>query len=463
MGDSARSRVLVIDDDPDMCWAVRQVLANGGLDVAEANSGQAGLDLLASRPHDALLLDMQLPGLGGREVLRHVQRRDASLPVIVLTGHGSIADAVEAVKTGVFEYLTKPFRNEHLLETVRRAIGRRRTARASPASSVRASITGTMGNGPAVHRLIAEIEAVAATDYSVLVLGETGSGKEVVARTLHQHGPRAVRPLVVVDCGAVVETLTDSEFFGHEKGAYTGANARQVGWFEMAADGGTIFLDEIGNLCLPAQRAMLRALDQRVIYRVGGTVPIKLDARVIAATNENLTEHNGTAFREDLFFRLSEYIITVPPLRSRPEDIEFLAHRFLAEARKGLGRPTADISSGALDLLRGHDWPGNVRELRNVIRRVALAVSDVVTIAHVAGCLGERAAAAPMPIHPQLAAAPLRGRIRHQMREIERGAVLSALEQAGGNKAQAARLLGVDYKTYRTKLKALSEPLAGRV
>jgi DNA-binding NtrC family response regulator len=256
-----RSTVLVIDDDADMCWAVRNVLAQGGLAVAEASNGRSGLEIAARSTPDAVLLDMRMPGLGGKEVLRLFQRLDAALPVIILTAHGTIADAVEAVRTGAFDYLTKPFRNEQLLAAVRRALARRRPAHPGLGSTVRSAVTALMGHGPAIQGLIGQIEAVAGSDYSVLVLGETGSGKEIVARTLHQHGRRAARPFVIVDCGTVLEQLSGSELFGHEKGAYTGATARQLGWFEMAADGGTLFLDEIGNLCAGAQQALLRALD----------------------------------------------------------------------------------------------------------------------------------------------------------------------------------------------------------
>lgn len=437
---------------------MRNILAGAGFDVAEADAGRAALELAGCRTPDTVLLDMRMPGLGGEEVLRRLQRLDPGLPIIVVTAHGSISGAVSAIREGAFEYITKPFRNEHLVDAVRRALARRTVARAAPAAGVRAALAAIMGQGPSIQNLAAQIEAVVSTDYSVVIRGETGVGKEVVARSLHQHGRRAERPLVVVDCGAIVETLTDSEFFGHEKGAYTGAGARRRGWFEAAANGGTIFLDEIGNLAPTGQKALLRTLDDRMIRRVGGAELINLDVRVIAATNDDLKERaRGGAFREDLFFRLAEYVITVPPLRSRPEDIDFLTRRFLTQAREALGRPPVDVAPAALDLLCAYHWPGNVRELRNVMRRAALTVSDVITPRHLEDSLGGGVAPAIAARKAPAASTSLRHRVQDQVRVIERDAVIAALEQAGGNKAKAARLLGIDYKTYRTKLKLLGE------
>jgi two-component system nitrogen regulation response regulator GlnG len=397
---------------------------------------------------------MRMPDLGGDEVLRRLRRLDPGLPIIVVTAHGTISGAVSAIRDGAFEYVTKPFHNDHLLNIVRRAVAHRYIDRPASGASLRASITATMGQGPAIQSLVDRIEAVVSTDYSVVISGETGAGKEVVARNLHEHGPRASRPLVVIDCGAIAETLTDTEFFGHEKGAYTGAGERRRGWFEAAAKGGTIFLDEIGNLASTGQKALLRTLEERAIRRVGGAEMINLDVRVIAATNDNLKERVKTGgFREDLFFRLAEYVVTVPPLRTRPEDISYLARRFLIQAREALGRPQMEIAPAALDLLRAHPWPGNVRELRNVMRQAALAARDIILPSHLVDSLG--GASEPILATPPATAASLRHRVQEQIRTIERDAIMAALDQAHGNKAEAARLLGIDYKTYRMKLKML--------
>ena len=266
---------------------------------------------------------------------------------------------------GAFEYVIKPFRNDHLLETVRRAVARAAAASQPTAGVGGAALAAAMGSSPAIKALIAEVEAVVSTDYSVVIGGETGTGKEVVARNLHEHGPRAKQPLVVIDCGAIAESLTGSEFFGHEKGAFTGASERHRGYIEAAANSGTIFLDEVGNLFTTGQKALLRTLENRTLRRVGGKDLINLDMRVIAASNEDLqSEAKSGRFREDLFFRLAEFVISVPPLRSRPEDVPFLAQQFLKQAREVLDRPPAEIDAGALDLLCAYRRPGNVRELR---------------------------------------------------------------------------------------------------
>ncbi len=446
--------VLVIDDDQNMRWAMRTILTNAGFEVAEAEAGEPGLEIASRcRPY-TVLLDMRMPDLGGDEVLRRFRHFDPDLPIIIVTAYGSISGAVSATQNGAFDFLTKPFRNELLVETVRRAIAQRPII--CPTTGVRATITASMGQSPSIRRLADQIEAVVSTDYSVVISGETGAGKEVVARALHQHGPRAARSLVVVDCGAIADTLIDGEFFGHEKGAYTGADGRRRGCFEVAANGGTIFLDEIGNLPGNGQKALLRTLEEHTIRRIGGTESIKLDLRVIAATNDNLAERvKAGTFREDLLFRLTEYVITVPPLRARPEDIPFLAQRFLTQARQALGRSLIEITPSALDLLSSYQWPGNVRELRSIMRRAALTTASSIMPADLANNLGDCAPAAHAPSITDARSLP--HRVRRQIRAIERDAIIAALEQARGNKAEAARLLGIDYKTYRTKLKMFAE------
>jgi len=458
--DTRQQTVLLIDDDKDMRWAISNILSAAGFAVAEAETGGIGLKIAGATAPDTVLLDMRMPGINGEEVLRKLHNLDPALPVIIITAHGTISGAVSAVRDGAFEYITKPFRNEHLLDAVKRAIARREIIR-STTSGLESALLSAMGQSSIIRKLIAQINAVLSTDYSVVIQGETGAGKEVVARSLHRFGRRAARPLAVVDCGAITESLIDSEFFGHERGAFTGAVERRKGSFEGVADGGTIFLDEIGNLPTSGQKALLRTLEERKIRRVGGSEVIDLDMRVIAATNDDLRERaRAGSFRQDLFFRLSEYLIVIPPLRSRIEDLEFLARRFLAQARDALGRGPADIDPTALDLLRDYHWPGNVRELRNIMRRVALAPSDIVTPKEFSGLLGDDCACRS-DRHTEEADATLRHRVQRHVREFERDAIIHALEQAGGNKAKAARLLGIDYKTYRIKLKLLETQREG--
>ena len=454
-----QSQVLVIDDDQDMRWALRTILGESGLGVIEAESGTVGLEAAMRCSPSAVLLDMRMPGIDGAEVLAQLKRKFLTTPVIVITGHGSVSGAVDAIRAGAFDYLTKPFDNDVVVSVVRRAIAQSGTLVPPSGSSLRATITGMMGRSREIETLIAQIEGVIDTDYSVLISGETGTGKEIVAQALHRHGRRSDRPFVVFDCGAIVENLVEAEFFGHERGAFTGAVERRRGRFEIAAAGGAIFLDEIGNLCAVGQQALLRALEERVIFRVGGSAPIRLDTRVIAATNERLGEDDDLrAFRPDLFYRLSEYCITLPPLRARPDDIEFLARRFLTETQRVVGTPDLEITSTALDLLRSHDWPGNVRQLRNVVRRAALMAGHVVTTDQVEACMlrpaRRRDAGTPTAA---LIEAPLRDLVRGRIKQVERDAILGALAQTGGNKTTAARALGIDYKTFRVKLKIIQQ------
>ena len=456
------STIMIIDDDHNMRKVVRGVCAEIGIRVEEAADARQGLRLMSKgrAVPDAVLLDMRLPDENGDEVLHRLKRFDRHLPVIVVTADGSIAGALQAVRAGAFDYVTKPFRNEELATIVKRAIAHARVERPSRSGRLRAAIIETMGHSPAVEELAGQLETISGTDYSVLVLGETGTGKELVARALHEYGPRRAKPFVAVDCGALVDTLVDSELFGHERGAFTGALERRRGRFELASGGGMLFLDEIGNLSLLAQRSLLRALDSRMVYRVGGTAPVTLDLRVVAATNEALGERVATgSFRADLYFRLAELSIQLPPLRARPQDIEFLARRFLAEACGTLGKPALDITGPALALMRGYDWPGNVRELRNVIRRAAIVATVALAPSHIAVCLG----GAPITVAAHRAGerGPLYPGMQERIRGVERGAILDALAQARGNKAEAARLLGVDYKTFRTKLKTFTGGAAG--
>lgn len=455
---NVKSPILIIDDDHDMRWTLRTILGNIGLAVAEANAGAAGLEIAAQTEPAAVLLDLRMPGLSGEEVLARLKRQYQTIPVIVITGYGSISGAVDAIRAGAFDYLTKPFDNDAVISAVRRAIAQQSMSLCQPHDTLRETVSSLMGHGPAIQNLIAQMEVVTGTDYTVLICGETGTGKEIVAQALHRHGPRAARPFIVFDCGATVEALVGSEFFGHERGAYTGASERRRGRFELAADGGTIFLDEIGNLCAVGQQALLRALEERVIYRVGGMMPIELDIRVIAATNANLVDDGHTsAFRPDLFYRLSEYTIIVPPLRTRPEDIEFLARRFLDQTQRTLKNSTPDITPDALDLLRSYHWPGNVRQLRNVVRRAGLMASCKVTAAHIKACMPQSDRPAAQGPAPATADAPLRDLVQHRVRQVERDAILNALIQARGNKTAAARQLGIDYKTFRIKLKTLEQ------
>jgi DNA-binding NtrC family response regulator len=367
-----------------------------------------------------------------------------------------LATAVRAMKLGAYDYLTKPFDVELLALTLERALERNQLRsridelkRQGPGSS----LAERMGGSSAIAQVIQQVSQVAESNFTVLVQGETGTGKELVARAIHHQSPRRQAPFVAVDCGAIPETLVESELFGHERGAFTGAQAKREGHFQLAK-GGTLFLDEIGNVPLATQAKLLRALEQREIHPLGSARAVAVDARIIAATNTELEEGVKTGrFRADLYYRLSEFTITLPPLRSRREDITHLAQRFLDEVSMELRRPVRRVSDEAMQALLRHDWPGNVRELKNVIRKAALLATDVVTPEHIP------ALNASAPIPSRAAAEPSGEEL--SLREVaelaavraEREVIRHALGATKGNKSQAARLLRTDYTTLHAKMK----------
>jgi DNA-binding NtrC family response regulator len=375
----------------------------------------------------------------------------------MVTAYGTIPGAVEAIRSGAFEYITKPFRNERLLDVVRRAVSRHQAGATAATAQVRGAITSVMGHGSAVQLLVDQIETVIATDYSVLIRGETGAGKEVVARCLHEKGPRADHPLVVVDCGSVVDTLIDSEFFGHEKGAYAGAANRRLGWFETAAKGGTLFLDEIGNLSAMGQKALLRALEERVIHRVGSTTPISIDVRVIAATNEALEEHRPRRLPRRPVLPARRVCDRAAAAAGAARGYRFPGGALSRPGTRFRGAPQDRNRTGRARTVAQSRLARQCARTAQRSRHAALVATEIVTVAQIAGCLtGHRLRASP-PARSEPGSMALRGRVRDKVREVERDAIIEALERAGGNKAEAARQLGIDYKTYRTKLKIVVE------
>jgi two-component system nitrogen regulation response regulator GlnG len=422
------------------------LLRREGFDAVAADSARAALAALRTATFDAVLIDPRPPGAGGPELLRELRRIAATVPVVFLAAAGAGAVAVEAVRAGATAVLARPFRTEDVVAAVRQAVGGR-----APADHEH-GLREVMGGSPAVARITAAVERVAPTDFTVLLQGETGTGKEVVARAIHRHSRRAAGPFVPVDCGAIPQALIESELFGHEKGAFTGADRPAIGSF-AAATGGTVFLDEIGNLPHVMQAKLLRVLQEKQVRRVGSPVPTEVDVRVLAATNVDLAELTRAGrFRADLYHRLNEFKVALPALRERPEDVPHLVGRFLAQACAELNKRLDGIAPAAMERLMAHGWPGNVRELRNAVRRAALLADAVVEPEHLD--LGDRAAApadAPVPVLDGRLS--LKELIRDRLAATERGILLQALRQTGGNKARAARLLRVDYKTIRTKAK----------
>jgi DNA-binding NtrC family response regulator len=448
-------KVLIVDDEPEIAQTLAHLMTRLGLTPILAYDGAAALDRVRSEHPDLLLVDFQMPGKNGLEVLREAKAMDDGLPVILITAFAEIRGAVEAMRTGAHDYLAKPFEHHEIIRVVQRALAERRLRsqlRTLPhPGSQSGSLRDILGPSEAVGKVIRDVQQVARSNFSVLILGETGSGKEVIARAIHQASQRAARPFVPVDCGAIPEALVESELFGHERGAFTGASQQKPGLFETARDG-TLFLDEVSNLPLASQAKLLRALQDRSFYRVGGTRPLSIDARLLAASNHDLQRlADGGSFRRDLYFRLNEFLIRIPPLRGRREDIPFLARQFLDITSVELGKRVRGFSRLAMDAMLAYEWPGNVRQLRSTVRRAVLLAEETVTEQHLE--LGQKAPRGAALVEEEAAIRPLREIVRRHTMRVEREAIAQALRRLGGNKAKAARALQIDYKTIHSKVK----------
>ena len=441
--------LLVVDDEQTTVDVCRDVAAGMGFRTEKALSAETALRVLEEKPIDVVLVDLRLPGEDGLALLKRIKETYGGVEVILMTGHASYDSALEAGKSGVFHYLPKPFRTEELrtqLRSVTEQISLRREN-----AILREQVQGRPGFGDlvgmtnrmkAVYRLI---EKVSRSNCPVLVLGESGTGKELAARAIHFQSERKDRPFVPVDCAGLVPTLVESELFGYVKGAFTGASRSKPGLMETASTG-TLFLDEIGELPIDMQVKMLRALQEKEIRPVGGTERIPIDVRVVAATNHDLAAavRNGT-FRQDLYFRLNVVAVKMPPLRERRKDIPYLVHHFLESATEGT-RPVGGVSEGAMDRLSRYDWPGNVRELENVIQRAIALGSDPV--------IGEDDLPSNLQNPPREAPAiPTQDTGVIPLRELEKRAILHAVEEVGGDKMMAARFLGIGKTTLYRKLK----------
>jgi two-component system nitrogen regulation response regulator GlnG len=453
------TKILVVDDEPEIRSLLAAVLQSKGFEVVSAEDGAAALQQVQQEHPAVILMDLTMPRMGGMDALPEIKRLDPEVPVIICTAHTDLATAVRAMKLGAYDYLTKPFDVELLTLTLQRAVERnqlRSRIDELKRQGQGGSLAERMGGSPAIAQVIQQVAQVAESTFTVLVQGETGTGKELVARAIHQQSPRRQAPFVAVDCGAIPETLVEAELFGHERGAFTGAQTRREGHFQLAK-GGTLFLDEIGNVPVATQAKLLRAIEQREIHPLGSARPVAVDVRIIAATNADLEEGvKAGRFRADLYYRLGEFTIMLPPLRNRREDITHLAQRFLDEVSMELRRPVRRITDDAMQALLRHDWPGNVRELRNVIRKAALVAADVVTAEHLPA-LGPAAAARPRAVSaPAGEDLSLREVAELAAVEAERELIRHALQVTKGNKSQAARLLRTDYTTLHAKMKRYS-------
>ncbi len=455
------ARILIVDDEKDLCDILFRILKRNGFRPIVANDGRKALEMIQLGMPEIVLLDVMMPGMDGMEVLRRAKKMNPRLPVLMFTAYGGIDGAVQAIKEGADDYLSKPVDHSELVDKLKRVLSNRipnQQETSSPEQSRHPTIAklhDMMGPSQAVTQIISEIALVAPSNFSVVIQGETGTGKELVAGAIHEASLKANAPLIPVDCGAIPETLFESELFGYEKGAFNGASGEKPGKFELA-HGGTLFLDEIRNMPLGSQIKILRAIQERNFFRIGGRKSITVDVRLLVATNEDLNAavRSGT-FSRDLFYRLSEFTIVIPPLRERKEDIEHLANRFLRDTNTELNKRVLGFDEASLQLLLKNSWPGNVRQLRSVIRSAVLRADEWITPAHlIIGDMNSVDQAKPAEVtDSNLNGASLKELVRRKTVEVERQALTEALKKTGGNKAKAARLLQIDYTTMHAKLK----------
>jgi DNA-binding NtrC family response regulator len=473
--------VLIVDDDPALLQALPESLRlrMESITVDTADSGRAALDLITTMDYDAIVTDIKMPGTDGLTLLAEIRTQRPDTPTLMITGHGEHALAIDALRGGAYDFIQKPIDRDYFVASLRRAIQiaelrrqvkeqqlaleshanelertvEKRTRELREARrAIESPLKWLISPSRLIQKVVRQIRQVADSPLTVLVEGETGTGKELVARTIHQLSTRCKKPFVAVDCGAIPDTLIESELFGYERGAFTGAHQRMEGRFRLA-EGGSFFLDEIVNLPLSTQMKLLRALQERVVQPLGSKQLVPLDVRIIAASNVPLAQEvRAGRFRQDVFYRLNEFTITLPPLRER-DDILELANSFLVEANVEFGRACREISKRAAGALLRYSWPGNVRELRNVIRRAILLASDVME--------PEDLSFLPVSASPTIALqgdlAPGRSSLKEiagaAAAEAERQAIRRALEISNGNKSEAARFLRTDYKTLHLKMK----------
>ncbi|MCL2504023.1 MAG: sigma-54 dependent transcriptional regulator [Coriobacteriia bacterium] len=443
--------VLIVDDEKNMRWVLSQALSAEGFDIEEAADGKGALACIAKWEPDVMILDHRMPPPDGMEVLRKIRGEGMTFPVIMLTAHGNVTRAVEAIKLGASEYLTKPFDLDELKLLIRKVLEHRDLAveveRLREEVERRYDVAGIVANDPGMLSVLDTVRKVAPTTATVVIFGESGTGKELIARAVHTLSERAAKPFVSISAGALPETLLESELFGYEKGAFTGAMTAKPGRFEMA-NGGTLFLDEIGDISSATQVKLLRVLQERRFERLGGTRSIEVDVRVIAATNRDLHQLIARGeFREDLYYRLNVVPVTLPPLRKRPGDIPLLAAHFLEKHNAGSKKLSAD----AIKALTEYQWPGNIRELENAIERMVIlsrnteiGLAELPPEIRAKGVEGEKTAS--------VLALPEEG---VHLEEVELDFLRQALNRSGGNVPKAAKLLGLTAKTLEVRMERL--------
>jgi two-component system nitrogen regulation response regulator NtrX len=449
--------ILIVDDEPGILNSVSKILEDEGYQVALAKSGPEALKVIANDAPDLVLLDIWMPEMDGLETLKRIREQSPGLTVMMMSGHGSIETAVKAIKLGAYDYVEKPLSLENIVLRIRHALDQRRLEEENVTLRNKvAKRFELVGTSPVMQRLRQLLATAGPTTGRVLISGDNGTGKELVARAIHQASPRRDRPFVAVNCAAIPETLIESELLGHERGSFTGATTQKRGQFEQA-DGGTLFLDEIGDMSLNTQAKVLRVLQEQQFTRVGGSKQIKVDVRVIAASNKNLAkEIEKGQFREDLFYRLNVLPIEVPPLRERKEDVPQLVHHFLRSHAEEQGLRVKEVSAPALGVLQAYDWPGNIRELRNLIERLLIMVSGpVIEAQHVESFLQTRPAVAGSAVATGVLSTQPYDSLRDARNAFEKDYIARKLREHNGNVSKTAEDLKIERSHLHRKIKLL--------
>jgi two-component system response regulator HydG len=447
-----KTKILIVDDDKGHLSMLETILGGWGYETASAMDGAEAVASVHDHPYDAVLMDVRMTRVSGIEALEEIKAFNPAIPVLIMTAYSSVDVAVEAMKLGAYDYLTKPLNFDELKITLERALEHKRLSEENrhlkETVSSGQSLAGIIGTSPAMQEVIEMVKVVAPTEATVLITGESGTGKELIARAIHANSARKTKQLVTINCAALSETLLESELFGHEKGAFTGADKRRDGRF-MQANKGTIFLDEIGEISMPMQAKLLRAVQEREIQRVGSDTVQAVDVRILAATNKDLkAEVEAGRFREDLYYRLHVMVLRLPALRERQDDVPLLANFFLERFAEKNRKTVKGFTPLSMDMLIRYSWPGNVRELENTIERaVILSMGEYVTEK-------ELPAALVKDYEPAVPDAPGDGRLGGQpLEDVQKAAILATLEQTGWNKSEAAKILDITRTTLNNKLK----------
>ena len=450
--------ILIVEDERNMQFILANILKEEGYEAIITEDGYRALKVVKKGAANLVLLDIRLPGMDGMKVLEKIKDIDKDLSVIMLTGYGDIRDSVRAMKLGAIDYITKPFETKELVLAIKKTLQTQylsiEVQKLGKRLREKTAIEEFMGVSSQIKQILKQVDIIAPTNMTVILQGESGTGKELIANMIHQKSPRKDKPFIVIDSGAIPETLLESELFGYEKGAFSGADAQKEGIFEQA-NGGILFLDEVANLPMGGQAKLLRVIQEKRVRHLGGKRDIRVDARIIAATNTNLSESVKTGkFRNDLFFRLNEFMISLPSLRERKEDIPVLAKYFLNEANQELNKKTKGFSAEAIKLLLNYHWPGNVRELKNVIKRVVLLADSGYIKPTDLVLLNDTTPFKKLDFQQDTEKGTSLRKLLKQAREpIEAEAIKRALARAGGNKTKAAKILKITRTTLYSKIK----------